>query len=316
MQCTSDIFLVRPSNFAYNRETAISNSFQQNPGDKADLVAPGAAAEFSEFIQTLESKGVGVRVFDDGSQPDTPDAVFPNNWISTHADGRVILYPMNAVNRRAERRQEIIDDLGKSFNISEIIDLSAYEKTDQFLEGTGSIVFDHDHRAAYACLSPRTNKELLFKVCEILSYKPICFYAHDDTGNEIYHTNVMMCISEQFSVICLESITDKIERQIVEDSLKQTDHEVIDITRDQMNRFAGNMLQLKGSGNQDILAMSLSAFNCLDKVQKLTLEKYVSLVPLNVKTIESVGGGSVRCMIAEIFLPLRGKWALLPFVLK
>lgn len=307
MQSTRNIFLVKPTNFGFNTETAISNSFQNEPEADVDSIEKKVSEEFDQFVKTLDSTGVRVHVFDDNPKPEKPDAIFPNNWISTHADGRVILYPMNAPNRRTERRQEIIDRLDKEFIISEIIDLSSYENKNQFLEGTGSVVFDHDHRAAYACLSPRTDKELLFKVCDFLSYKPICFYAYDEAGKEIYHTNVMMCIGAQFSVICLESITDKMERQIVEDSLKQSGHEVLDISRDQMTQFAGNMLQVKGSGNRNILALSLSAFNCLDTDQKSTLEKYVSLVPLNVQTIESVGGGSVRCMIAEIFLPEREK---------
>jgi hypothetical protein len=259
--------------------------------------------EFEEFATTLKSKGANVFVFDDTNYPEKPDAVFPNNWVSFHSDGTVILYPMFAHNRRNERRKDIIDSLKKNFKVTNILDLSTYEKENRFLEGTGSIVLDRQNKIAYACLSPRTDKELFDKVCDYLHYKPICFHAHDKGGKEIYHTNVMMCIGEKFSVICLDSISDKKERELVFESLANTGHQVIDITFEQTNNFAGNMLAIQISDNKNILALSQSSFDSLTTNQKTELEKYGELVPLSIKTIETIGGGSARCMIAEVFLP-------------
>jgi len=307
MQTTQNIFLVRPANFVYNIETAISNSFQNILNHDEQTLKYKVNEEFDLFVQTLESNGISVLVFDDTEQPVKPDAVFPNNWISLHPDGRVILYPMCAANRRSERRQEILEGLQQMFNIREIVDLSFYEKESRFLEGTGSIVFDHQNKIGYACLSPRTDKELFLQVCELLQYKPIYFFAFDKYGKEIYHTNVMMCIAEKFCVICLESITDETERKKVIESLTASGHQLIEISYSQMKNFAGNMLQLKTRNGKNVLALSASAYKVLDAAQKSVLEKYVSLMPLSVQTIEAVGGGSVRCMIAENFLPEKEK---------
>ncbi len=287
----------------FNSETAGSNSFQHELSalDK-ETISKKASEEFETFAATLESKGVGVLIFDDTPSPEKPDAIFPNNWISFHSDGTVILYPMFAQNRREERRNDIVAELKKIFNITNVVDLSGYEKENKFLEGTGSMVFDHENKIVYACLSPRTDKELFIKVAEILHYKPVYFRAKDRNGKEIYHTNVMMCIGEKFAVICLDSIADKNERNVVSHSLVESGHEIIEITNEQMNHFAGNMLALQTNSNKNILVSSQSAFDSLNANQKKEIEKYCELLPLPIKTIETIGGGSARCMIAEIFL--------------
>ena len=299
MLTTNNILLIRPANFGFNEETRASNVFQKELSENAETVRQNALLEFEAVAAKLRSHGVDVFVFDDTPSPVKTDAVFPNNWISFHADGTVVLYPMLSANRRLERRADIIESLKDKFEIKNIIDLSLYESDNRFLEGTGSIVFDHANKIAYAALSPRTDKELFLDLCEKLNYKPVIFTAHDRSGSEIYHTNVMMCIGEEFAVICLESITDKSERANVFSKLATTGHEVVDITFDQMNSFAGNMLLVRN----DLLVMSQSAHRSLTKTQKLALEKYCELLPFAIPTIETVGGGSARCMIAEIFLP-------------
>ena len=302
MQATNSVLLIRPSSFAFNAETAISNAFQIKLNESEEEIKQKKLSEFEAFVQTLTTKGVNVFAIDDTILPEKPDAIFPNNWVSFHADGTVILYPMCAVNRQYERRQDIIDSLKKKFVINNIIDLSKYEIEHKYLEGTGSIIFDHIHKIAYACLSPRTDKSLFIEVCTLLNYRPIYFYAYDKNGLEIYHTNVMMCIAEKFSVICLDTITNQAEKELVVQSLTQTGHQIVDISFEQMSNFAGNMLELKNKNNQSLLALSQSAYNSLTTTQKTEIEKYTELVPLTIKTIETIGGGSARCMIAEIFL--------------
>jgi hypothetical protein len=304
MQATQHILLIRPSGFAFNNETALSNAFQQKTDLSQSSIRQKVAEEFDVFVKTLRLKGVNVLVIDDTELPPKPDAVFPNNWASYHGDGTVILYPMCTPNRRLEKRPEIISTICQHYSVNNIIDLSEYELKNRFLEGTGSIIFDHDNRIAYACLSPRTDKALFEQLSKQLNYKPISFYAHNQQGIEIYHTNVMMCIAEKFAVICLESISNKEERELVTQTLSQTGYAVIDISFGQMNRFAGNMLALKSIDNKNLLAMSQSAFDSLTTDQKSVIEQYCEMVPLSIPTIETIGGGSARCMIAEIFLPL------------
>jgi hypothetical protein len=303
MQATQHILLIRPNGFAYNDETAVSNTFQQKIDLSSAAILQKVTDEFDAFANTLRLKGVNVLVIHDTKLPSKPDAVFPNNWASYHEDGTVILYPMCTHNRRLEKRPEIISILRQHYTVNNIVDLSAYESANRFLEGTGSIIFDHVNRIAYACLSPRTDKELFEQVAKQLHYKPFSFYAHNTAGIEIYHTNVMMCIAEKFAVICLDSISNAAEKQMVSQTLSQTGHEIIAISFDQMNRFAGNMLALNNNTNQDLLAMSQSAFDSLTADQKLIIEQYCEMVPLSIPTIETIGGGSARCMIAEIFLP-------------
>ncbi|MBP9741577.1 MAG: amidinotransferase [Chitinophagaceae bacterium] len=302
MQATNSVLLIRPSSFTFNAETAISNAFQIKLNESEEEIKQKKLAEFEAFVQTLTTKGVNVFLVDDTLLPEKPDAIFPNNWVSFHADGTVILYPMCAVNRQHERRQDIIDSLKKNFVVNNIIDLSKYEIEHKYLEGTGSIIFDHVHKIAYACLSPRTDKALFIEVCTLLNYRPIYFYAYDKNGQEIYHTNVMMCIAEKFSAICLDTITNQAEKELIVQSLTQTGHQIINISFEQMSNFAGNMLELKNKNNQSLLALSQSAFLSLTTTQKTAIEKYTELVPLTIKTIETIGGGSARCMIAEIFL--------------
>ena len=302
MQTTKNILLIRPSNFAFNSETAASNAFQIELNESEEVIKQKKLQEFDIFVSTLKSKAVNVFAFEDTIYPQKPDAIFPNNWVTFHSNGTVILYPMFAPNRRHERRQDIIDSLKKNFEVTKILDLSKYENENRYLEGTGSIIFDHINKIAYACLSPRTDKELFIEVCDYLNYKPIHFYSHDKSGKEIYHTNVMMCIGEMFSVVCLESITDKDERELIIKSLTETGHQVIDITFEQMKNFAGNMLSIQTNNNRSILALSQTSFDSLTIIQKKEIEKYTELVPLSIKTIETIGGGSARCMIAEIFL--------------
>lgn len=302
MQTTNNILLVRPANFVFNTQTETSNAFQVKVKDNDEIVQQKAFSEFEDFTNKLKDKGANVFVFEDTAFPQKPDAVFPNNWVTFHSDGTVILYPMHAPNRQFERRTDILDELGKNFKISNVIDLSSYEKENKFLEGTGSVIFDHDHKIAYACISPRTNNELFLKLCNILKYKPISFHSYDEGGKQIYHTNVMMCVGEKFAAICLESITDEEEKEIVSGTLAATGHQVIEISYNQMKNFAGNMLEIKTSA-KNILALSKSAFNILSAAQKNEIGKHCELVPLSINTIETIGGGSARCMIAEIFLP-------------
>jgi len=303
MQSASTVFLVRPVRFSFNAETAASNYFQQNLAELTPAaVQEQAFAEFDGAVAALRAKGVHVLVFEDTPTPPKPDAVFPNNWLTLHPDGRVVLYPMCAPNRRAERRPDIVEKLGQEFTITEVVDLSHYEQEGRFLEGTGSILFDHVHRVAYACLSPRTEARLFAEVAAKLGYRPVVFRAHDQRGHEIYHTNVMMCLGAQFAVVCLASITDLQERAAVVASLTETGHELVDITLEQVAHFAGNMLTLHVA-DHELLVLSQQAFDALTDVQRQTLCRYCALVPLAIPTIEAIGGGSARCMLAEVFLP-------------
>ncbi len=303
MYAANNILLIRPTNFVFNTETAASNAFQNNLAESQNAIQLKVKAEFEKFATILKSKGVNLYIFDDTPFPQKPDAIFPNNWITFHPDGMAILYPMFAPNRRTERRLDIIESLRSNFNIKEVIDLSYNESQHKFLEGTGSIVFDHRNKHAFACISPRTNKELFIELCSGLGYKPFCFHAHDKSGTEIYHTNVMMCIGEKFAVICLDSISNAKERKSICEALVQSGHEIIYISPEQMNKFAGNMLELKNDRNEKLLVISQSAYESLTAGQMKTLQQYCELVPLAIPTIETIGGGSVRCMIAEIFLP-------------
>lgn len=296
--------MVRPARFAFNAETAASNHFQRAlSGLSAAEIQQQASAEFDSVVRRLRAHQIQVLVIDDTPAPPKPDAVFPNNWLSTHPDGRVLLYPLHAPNRRSERRPDILEMLAQQFELREIIDFSAHETANHFLEGTGSIVFDHQHCLAYACLSPRTDAGLFGEVAGQLGYQPLVFHAHDAPGQAIYHTNVMMCIGAAFAVLCLESIRDEAERQSIVDSLQTTGHEIIPIGLAQVARFAGNMLTLQPTAGRELLAMSQSAFEALTAEQHTALSRYCELLPLPIPTIETIGGGSVRCMLAEVFLP-------------
>ena len=304
MQSARTVLLVRPARFSFNSETAVSNHFQQAIAglDETALQAQ-AFAEFDALVNTLRGKGMRVLVVDDTPEPAKPDAVFPNNWATFHPDGRVLLYPMCAPNRRAERRPDILEMLGREFVITQVQDFSGAEQEERYLEGTGSIIFDHMHRVAYAGLSARTDADLFRRVCAQLGYRPVAFRAQDAQGHAIYHTNVMLCVGARFAVVCLESIADPAERTTVIDSLEQTGHEIVDISLAQVARFAGNMLTLQPAAGPELLAMSQSAYDALTALQRQTLSRYADLLPLAIPTIETIGGGSARCMLAEIFLP-------------
>jgi hypothetical protein len=299
MQTASHILMIRPSRFAFNPETAGSNHFQQHIGGlTAEEVLAQALEEFDGFVRILESKGINVLVIGDTELPVKPDAIFPNNWISFHEDGTVVLYPMAAENRRAERRTDIVDNLRKSFHITQLLDMSPYEADGRFLEGTGSIVFDHQNTIAYASLSPRTNKELFLLLASYLKYEPLFFHSYDESADAIYHTNVMMSIGERFVVICADAITEAREKENVLTSLRSGGREIIDISFQQMSCFAGNMLSLKATNGKDILVLSQSACDSLTEKQRTKLSQYTELVPVPIPTIETIGGGSARCMIA------------------
>lgn len=295
--------MIRPVGFGFNEQTAGSNAFQNRDADQ-QAVHDKALFEFDRFVKTLQNNGVNVTVINDTVQPHTPDSIFPNNWVSFHNDGSVFLYPMQAENRRLERREDIITDLEDNFKVAHVIDLSRFEADNRFLEGTGSMVLDRDNKIAYACLSPRTDKEVLNYFCEQAGYQSISFEAIDEKGKAIYHTNVLMCVGSKFAVVCTESIPNPHERITVLESLKSTNKEVIDISFTQMNSFAGNMLEVKNDKNETLIVMSQNAYQALTIEQISTLEKYGKLVYADINTIEINGGGSARCMMAEVHLPL------------
>jgi len=302
MQATNHILMIRPVDFKFNAQTADNNKFQQASAD-AD-VHKQALIEFDGFVEMLQSNGVNVTVVDDTLQPETPDSIFPNNWVSFHENGEVILYPMFSENRRAERRTDILETLGQHFNVAKVTDLSTHEAQDIFLEGTGSLVLDRDHRIAYACLSLRTNEIVLQKFCKASGFTAVTFTAVDAGDFPIYHTNVMMCVGDQFAVVCFESIPDHTERETVRKSLADTGKEIVEISFDQMNHFAGNMLQVYGKSGESLLVMSEQAYQSLKQEQIDALNKYSRLVYAPLYTIEKNGGGSARCMLAEVHLPL------------
>lgn len=310
MQAASAVFMVRPVQFGFNPETAASNHFQHNP---TALSAPEAQAralaEFDAAVEQLRRHGIRVLVFEDTLQPATPDSIFPNNWVSLHADGRAVLYPMCAPNRRAERRPDILAALQEQFHLIHTLDFTAHEQEGRFLEGTGSLVFDHQHRRVYAALSVRTQPDVVQEVAEQLGYEALTFRALDAQGQEIYHTNVMMWVGAGVAVVCLASIANPQERRAVVASLQQTGHELVEITQEQMAQFAGNMLLLQSVAGQPVLAMSQSALAALGPAQRQVLERHAQLLPLAIPTIETLGGGSVRCLLAEIFLPPRPEFA-------
>ncbi len=301
MQSTSHILMIRPVNFSFNAETAVNNAFQK-AGDSTKAQEK-ARQEFDQFVQKLELQGIDLTVVDDSPEPYTPDSIFPNNWVSFHSGGEVILYPMFAANRRAERKPEVLSAIFKKFRHSTIIDLTASENENQFLEGTGSMVLDRDHKIAYACLSPRTHNSLIEEFAKKMSYETICFHSLDQRGQEIYHTNVMMCIADRYAVICLDSIKNPVEREWVVNKLIETDKTIIEISMEQMNSFAGNMLQVLNQNGKPILVMSSQAYESLSPEQVSTLEFFNPILHADLRTIETNGGGSARCMMAEIFLP-------------
>lgn len=306
-QITDTILMVRPVNFRMNEQTTVNNFFQEEMGLQNFEINRKAQAEFDEFVKKLRAVGVNVIVEDDHLENDTPDSIFPNNWVSFHENGDVVLYPMFAENRRKERREDLLLRLEEEgFLITDIMDYTSAEAEHIFLEGTGSILMDRVHRKAYCALSARADEELFIEFCEDFDYFPVIFTAFqtvDDQRLPIYHTNVMMCLAETFAVICLDSIDDKKERKNVVDHLKKDGKAIIAITEAQMHQFAGNMLQVKGTDEKRYLVMSEAAYNSLTNLQISELEAHCELLYSNLETIETCGGGSARCMMAEVFLP-------------
>lgn len=306
-QISNTILMIRPAVFRMNEETAVNNYFQNNLSESADRVIDLARAEFDAFVTLLRSKGVHVIVVEDDPALDTPDSIFPNNWISFHADARVALYPMFAENRRRERREEVLQAIEQEgFIIHEIMDYTDAEKEGVFLEGTGSMILDRVNHTAYCALSPRADKELFLEFCDDFDYYPVVFNAYQTVDQKrvpVYHTNVILCLGEAFAVVCLSCIDNVQERKTVVAQLTADGKEIIDITEAQMHQFAGNMLQVKGQAQQHLVVMSQSAMNALTSDQKNQLEKHGELLAASLPTIEICGGGSARCMMAEVFLP-------------
>lgn len=305
MQTTSSLLMIRPASFQYNEETALSNDYQQkNTKLAAKDIITKAQEEFDEFVDILRDNDIDVLVIEDTLTPAKPDAVFPNNWISMHADGTIFLYPMKTENRRIERRLDIVEKLKQKFKVKEVIDLSAVEQEDLALEGTGSMIFDHDHQLIYACLSPRTDKAVLQSFATQIGYKPIVFHSFKTNGQPQYHTNVVMCVAETFVIICLDSITDKKERKLMEETIQSTKKEIITISRQQLEKhFAGNMLQVRNKKGNLFLVMSEQALKCLTDTQLEKIQDHCDVLTAPIYLIEEIGGGSARCMMAENFLP-------------
>lgn len=305
-QITDTVFMVRPTQFRLNEQTAVNN-YYQDEGVKIIDQNHKAQDEFDAFAKALQEKGINVIIISDDDKNDTPDSIFPNNWISTHQNGDVALYPMFAENRRLERRPEVLDRLEKEgFKIVNIVDYTSAEEEGFFLEGTGSLLLDRVNKKAYCSISPRADEELMIEFCEDFEYTPVLFTAFqtvEENRLPIYHTNVMMALGENYAVICLDCIDDKKERKNVLNHLKEDGKEVIAITEDQVNSFAGNMMQVHNSNGERFLVMSDQAYKSLSKDQICKLEKYNEILHPSISTIETLGGGSVRCMMAEVFLP-------------
>ncbi|WP_344729391.1 MULTISPECIES: citrulline utilization hydrolase CtlX [Corallibacter] len=307
-QTTNTILMIRPINFRMNEQTAVNNYYQKVLDNLLpDTVNAKAQQEFDAYVSKLRAIGVNVVVVSDSEDFDTPDSIFPNNWISFHENGNVGLYPMFAENRRLERREDVLVELeNQGFEINQIVDYTSAEEEQVFLEGTGSLLLDRENRIAYCALSPRADEDLFIEFCEDFEFTPVVFTAFQTVNNTrkaIYHTNVMMCLAETFAVICLDCIDDKKERKNVVKHLKDTGKEIITITEDQVNNFAGNMLQVKGQNDERFLIMSQAAYDSLSQSQIKTIEKHCKILSSSLDTIEACGGGSARCMMAEVFLP-------------
>jgi hypothetical protein len=310
-QTTNTILMVRPVAFRMNEQTAVNNYYQKVLDNLLpSTVNAKAQQEFDNFVEKLRAAGITVIVIEDNLETDTPDSVFPNNWISFHENGDVALYPMFAENRRLERREDILDIIEENgFEITNIIDYTSAEEDGFFMEGTGSLILDRANSKAYCALSPRADEELFIEFCEDFDYAPVIFEAFQTVEGYrklIYHTNVMMCLGDSFAVICADAIDDKKERKMVLENLKSDKKEIILITEQQVNNFAGNMLQLRGANDKSYIVMSASAYQSLTPKQISQIEKHGEIISSSLDTIEACGGGSARCMMAEIFLPAKG----------
>lgn len=307
MQITNTILMIRPVAFRMNEQTAVNNYFQEDLDVKRQTINERAQKEFDDFVIALRENGVHVIVVDDKKENDTPDSIFPNNWVSFHKSGTVVLYPMFAENRRKERRVDILDILEEEgYVINDIVDYTSAELEGFYLEGTGSILKDRVHQKAYCALSERADEELFIEYCEDFDCFPVIFTANQSVNGKrmpIYHTNVMMAMAETFAVICLDTIDDKKERRQVSEHLRNDGKEIIAISEQQMHHFAGNMLQVIGSGEQRFMVMSSAAYNSLKPEQLKAIQKHCAIIHSSLETIETCGGGSARCMMAEVFLP-------------
>ena len=305
MQTAKTVLMVEPIAFGYNSQTAENNYFQKE--QKETDIQEKALQEFNNFAAKLREKGINVITVKDTLNPHSPDSIFPNNWVSFHEDGTVALYPMFALNRRVERRPEILERLkDEGFKINTVEDFSPFENEEKYLEGTGSMIFDHDYKIAYGSVSLRLDEELFRNFCAKFGFTPIVFHSYQNVGDQrlpIYHTNVMMCVTEQFVVICLDCIDDEMEREKVQEVIKSSNKELIEISEDQLQQFAGNMLQVQNEEGDKFLVMSETAYKSLTKEQVERIENYCEIIYADLNTIETNGGGSARCMLAEVFLP-------------
>ncbi|MBZ0308401.1 MAG: amidinotransferase [Anaerolineae bacterium] len=302
-QVTSNLLMIRPVNFAFNLETASTNTFQQANDISGETLNSSAQECFDELVAQLRLRDINVHVFDDSPEPYTPDSIFPNNWISTHHSGKVMIYPMEAPSRRAERRQDILDFLKSNYDFHVLMDLTQFELDGKFLEGTGSLVLDRIHRIAYACISSRTHLEVLQAWQKLIDYELVTFEAFDEGGVPVYHTNVLMSMGDTFCVICLEAIRDPDQRLAVKQKLESTGKTVMELTMEQMNAFAGNMLLVRNKKGKHFLVMSDRAYASLTRDQISTMDYFAEILHTDLGYIETAGGGSARCMIAEIHLP-------------
>ena len=302
MQTTSHILMIRPVNFGYNAETAVNNAFQVQSYEHN--IQQMARQEFDDFVAILQDNGVDITVIEDTPIPHTPDSIFPNNWISFHSDGTLMLYPMFATNRRAERKKHVLERIQEKFVVNKKVDLSNYEAKNEFLEGTGSMVLDRENRIAYACISPRTDEKVLTDFCTRMKYTPVVFNATDGNGYAIYHTNVLMCVADKYVVICLESVSDPLQNKLVAETIIDSKKKIIPITLHQVDHFAGNMLQVENKNGEKLLIMSTQAFESLTNGQVEELGTYNRIIHSPLTTVETNGGGSARCMMAEVYLPL------------
>ena len=303
-QSTNSVLMIRPVRFYPNPQTVADNAFQRTTHLGSDALTLMARKEFEAAVQTLRVAGVNVHVFEDTAEPEKPDAVFPNNWISTHHDGRITLFPMYSLLRRRERRQDIVEELRKHYRVTEVIDYSAFENESCCLEGTGSLVFDHLNNVAYVSLSNRSNPKMIQRFADDFGYEPVTFTSIGPNGEPIYHTNVMMCIGTVFAMVALEMIGNKSERQQVRARLEKSGKEIVELSADQIANFAGNAIELHNQGGEKLVVLSSRAARVLTEHQRETLSRHARLVPLELPTIE-LGGGSARCMIATIHLPPR-----------
>jgi hypothetical protein len=303
-QSTNSVLMIRPGRFYPNPETAADNAFQRSAGRGSDALTLLARKEFDAAVQMLRAAGVNVHVFEDTTEPEKPDAVFPNNWISMHHDGRIALFPMYSALRRRERRQDIVEELRKHYRVTEVIDYSAFEDEGCCLEGTGSLVLDHLNKIAYVSLSNRSNPKVIQRFADDFGYEPVIFTSIGSNGQPIYHTNVVMCIGTAFAMVGLELIRNKPERQQVRSRLEKAGKEIVELSADQIENFAANAIELHNKGGEKLLALSSRAGHALTEDQRKRLSRYARLVPLALPTIE-LGGGSARCMIATIHLPPR-----------